>query len=204
MSRIGVVDFGRGNLASVLNACISVGGQAQILHEPGEVAAVSHIILPGVGAFGEGMKLLQSNGWDAALHEHAIEKRRPFLGICLGMQLLAETGTEHGNHAGLGWIAGRVTKLAARTDERIPHMGWNSVELAIQSRLFDRLPNHSHFYFVHSYAVQPLDQTCVTSWCDHGHRFAASLQVDNIFATQFHPEKSQRAGLRLLENFLAC
>ncbi len=204
MKMVGIVDYGRGNLTSVRNAFLAIGSAVRMLADPADMKGVSHLILPGVGAFGEAMERLNAFGWIPAMHEHAMEKQRPMLGICLGMQLLAGTGTEYGNFAGLGWVPGTVSKLIPTSEQRIPHIGWNDVELAGDSPLFAGLKNLQDFYFVHSYAFRPTDTRCVTGWCNHGGRFAACLQQNNLFATQFHPEKSQRAGLRLLENFLLC
>ena len=201
--RVGIVNYGMGNLTSVGNAIVAVGGKAIILDSPNEITECSHLILPGVGAFGDAMRRLNDDGWREAMHQHAIEKEKPFLGICLGMQLLANTGTEHGSFEGLGWIPGRVTKLNAN-GVRIPHIGWNDVELTTTTGLFTNVESGQDYYFVHSYAIRLADDSCVTGWCQYGERFAASLQVDNIFATQFHPEKSQKNGLKLLENFITC
>lgn len=201
--RVGIINYGMGNLTSVSNAIVVVGGNAVILDSPGEMVECSHLILPGVGAFGDAMGRLTKDGWCEGMHRHAIVEQKPFLGICLGMQLLAETGTEHGTFKGLGWISGSVTKLDGK-EVRVPHIGWNDVELTARSGLFSDVESGKDYYFVHSYAVRPTDDSCVTGWCHHGETFAASLQVNNIFATQFHPEKSQKNGLKLLENFIAC
>lgn len=202
--KVGILNYGMGNLTSVQNAISAVGGSAVILDEPAGIDGISHIILPGVGAFGDAMANLEKFGWVEAMHRHAIEDQKPFFGICLGLQLLAETSTEHGSFRGLGWIAGHVTRLHGN-GVRIPHVGWNDLEFASESpALFEGIASGQDFYFVHSYAIRPTDESCVTGWCHHGERFAASIQVGNIFATQFHPEKSQKAGLKLLENFIAC
>jgi glutamine amidotransferase len=204
MNIVGIVNYGMGNLRSVWNAVSAVGGAPCIVNSPTDVRNVSHLILPGVGAFADAMKKLDESGWIDSLHIHAIERKKPFLGICLGMQLLAERGTEHGIAPGLGWIPGTVTRLSAIDDVRIPHIGWNGVELTGNSTLFSGIADKSDFYFVHSYAFRPLGNDCVTGWCHHGERFAASIQMNNIFGTQFHPEKSQTVGLKLLKNFIAC
>lgn len=200
---VGIINYGMGNLTSVSNAVVAAGGTAEVIHAPSDIARCSHLILPGVGAFGDAMEKLGGNGWCEEMHRHTIEQQKPFLGICLGMQLLAETGTEHGTFEGLGWIPGTVTKLDGH-GVRIPHIGWNDVELPETSGAFNNIESGQDFYFVHSYFVRPTDARCVTGWCHHGERFAASLQIDNIFATQFHPEKSQKNGLKILENFIAC
>jgi glutamine amidotransferase len=204
MSTIGIIDYGKGNLTSVFNAIEMLGAEVRVIDKAGEVAGFSHLILPGVGAFGEAMADLKGAGWVEALHAHAIEAERPFLGICLGMQLIAENGTEHGDCEGLGWIPGAVTRLVGSEEARIPHIGWNDVEVVGEPPLYDGVETGKDFYFVHSYAFRPADEACVTGWCHHGGRFVASVQRGNIHATQFHPEKSQKPGLRILENFIKC
>lgn len=201
---IGIIDYGMGNLRSVWNAIAAVGGNPKLIEAPSQVRSVSHVILPGVGAFGEAMGRLESGGWIDVLRTHALVETKPFLGICLGMQLLAETGTEHGACSGLGWIQGTATPLEPQDEARIPHIGWNDVEVVGQNDLFRDIESEKDFYFVHSYVLRPADPSVVTGWCQHGERFAASLQLNNIFATQFHPEKSQKNGLRLLKNFFQC
>lgn len=203
MSRVGIINYGMGNLRSVRNAIRAVGGNAVILDDPDSVGEASHLILPGVGAFGDAMANLTRFGWVDVMRQHAVHAGKPFLGICLGMQLLAESGTEHGLYDGLGWIPGTVTKLSG-PGVRIPHIGWNDVQVSGDSKLFSGVESGQDYYFVHSYAIRPTDQECVTGWCHHGERFAASLQTDNIFATQFHPEKSQKTGLKLLKKFIEC
>lgn len=201
--KIGIINYGMGNLTSVNNAIVAAGGNAAILSSPAETLGCSHLILPGVGAFGDAMRILNKDGWCEEMHRHVIVEKKPFLGICLGMQLLVEKGTEHGEFEGLGWVPGKVTKLSGN-NVRVPHVGWNDIELVQTAGLFNAVENGQDYYFVHSYVVRPTDESCVTGWCHHGERFAASLQVGNIFGTQFHPEKSQKCGLKLLENFIAC
>ena len=201
--RVGIVNFGMGNLTSVANAVTAVGGDAKVLNNPCEVQEISHLILPGVGAFGDAIAKLLKDGWVSELEKHALLDRKPFLGICLGMQLLASVGTEHGKFEGLGWIGGTVKRIGDTT-LKVPHMGWNDVSFVKPSSLFNGISGNPDFYFVHSYAFWPDDYGVVTSWCDYGGRFAASLECGNIFATQFHPEKSQKNGLAVLRNFLSC
>ncbi|WAC20187.1 imidazole glycerol phosphate synthase subunit HisH [Luteolibacter sp. SL250] len=204
MSSICIIDYGKGNLRSVFNAVESLGATAAIISRPADLVRFSHAILPGVGAFGEAMAALRKDGWTDALDQHAMAGKKPFLGICLGMQLIAEKGTEHGDHEGLGWIKGTVTRLEGSKEARVPHIGWNDVELSGNPMLYAGLQSGSDFYFVHSYALQPADESCVTGWCHHGGKFVASIEAGNIHATQFHPEKSQKAGLHILENFIRC
>lgn len=204
MSSICIIDYGKGNLRSVFNAVEALGAEAGIVNRPADLSRFTHAILPGVGAFGEAMAALRNDGWIDALNQHAMVEKKPFLGICLGMQLIAEKGTEHGDHEGLGWIKGTVTRLQGSQEVRIPHIGWNDVELAGSPMLYDGMQSGSDFYFVHSYALQPTDESCVTGWCHHGAKFVASIEAGNIHATQFHPEKSQKAGLHILKNFIRC
>ena len=204
MSSICIIDYGKGNLRSVLNAIEALGSPASVITRPDELRGHSHAILPGVGAFSQAMTALRQDGWVEALNRHAMEEKKPFLGICLGMQLIAERGMEHGEQEGLGWIKGTVSRLQGGQDVRIPHIGWNDVEITGKPLLYDGMETGGDFYFVHSYALRPDDEGCVTGWCDHGGRFVASIQSGNIHATQFHPEKSQKAGLHILKNFIRC
>jgi glutamine amidotransferase len=198
-----IVDYGMGNLRSVLNALEALGAQAQISSDPAALTAAERIVLPGVGAFGEAMHRLRERGLVEALTRE-VGQGKPILGLCLGMQLLAERGLEHGEHAGLGWIAGEVRRLEPPDPAlRVPHIGWNEVTTRPPSRLLAGIPDGSTFYFVHSYHLLPRDQTCVTGTCDYGGPLVAVVEQGHVMGTQFHPEKSQKAGLQLLRNFLA-
>ena len=198
-----IVDYGMGNLRSVANACEALGSPARIARRPEELRDADRIILPGVGAFGDAMRNLAAAGWIEALDAEVRGKGKPFLGICLGMQLLATRGTEFGSHAGLGWIPGTAVKLdPADATLRVPHMGWNRVEVVKRDGLLAGLGEGADFYFVHSYVLQPEDPSVVTGRCSHGTAFAAVVERGQIQATQFHPEKSQKAGLTVLGNFL--
>ncbi len=205
MTDVGIMDYGMGNLRSVANAIEALGRSARILAEPDEIATCARIILPGVGAFGDGMKNLRERGWIPALEDAVLGQGKPFIGLCLGMQLLATTGTEHGDCSGLNWIPGTVHRLEAPDASiRIPHIGWNEVEVVKRDGLYRDFAKSPVFYFVHSYALVPDAPEVVSAWCDHGVPFAASLESGNIFATQYHPEKSQKDGLHILQNFLAA
>ena len=198
-----IVDYGMGNLTSVSNAVKSLGQHCDIIRDADQLVEYDGVILPGVGAFGQGIKNLRSNGWVSALNEFVIERGRLFLGLCLGMQLLATSGTEHGVHEGLNWIPGVVEKLSTKNATvRLPHIGWNDVSLQKDSKLYRELGESQTFYFVHSYAFYPEDKGVITGFAAHGQEFVASVEQGNIFATQFHPEKSQKAGLAVLSNFL--
>lgn len=199
-----IIDYGMGNLRSVMNAFESLGCPAQVVHHSEELRMGERIVLPGVGAFGDGMNNLRAGGWLEALEEEVKQKGKLFLGLCLGMQLLATTGTEHGEYAGLGWIPG-VAKRICTSDPmlRVPHIGWNDVRFVKRDGLYAGLGDSQTFYFVHSYVLSPTDPAVVSGLCVHGEEFVASVEADNIFATQFHPEKSQKAGLAVLRNLLA-
>ena len=160
-------------------------------------------MLPGVGAFGDGIENLRRGGWIEALEAEVRVREKPLLGICLGTQLLAATGTEHGRWSGLGWIDATVTRLAAVGEKlRVPHMGWNDVQVVGHPKLLTGLGERPCFYFVHSYAVVPEDRGVISGLCEYGTEFAACIESENIFGVQFHPEKSHKVGLSLLKNFL--
>ena len=195
---IAVVDYGMGNLKSVQKGFQKVGIDAIITDEPKLIANASHIVLPGVGAFKECMRNLE----DRDLIEPVIkgvEAGKPFLGICLGLQLLFEESEEFGSHNGLGLIKGKVVRFP-KSDLKVPHMGWNNIQITGNSRLLNKSDEGTFFYFVHSYYVVPGEDVTVTT-TDYGQTFTSSIEKDNIFACQFHPEKSQDAGLKLLKRF---
>lgn len=198
---IAVVDYGMGNLHSVRHAFDAIGAEVVVTRDPDELRAAERIVLPGVGAFGECVKNLEAVGVRDVLEELVIDRGTPFLGICLGMQVLATVGEEFGVHDGLGWVPGRVRRFEG-PGLLVPHVGWNEVAPQVESPLFRGLGHAPCFYFVHSYHFVPDDPRVVAATCDYGGTFVAALLYRNLFATQFHPEKSQEAGLRLLENFL--
>ena len=204
---IAIIDYGMGNLHSVAKALEQLGEKVIITSSPGDLCNAQKIVLPGVGTFTEGMKNLQNQGFIPVLEEEVLRNKKPFLGICLGMQLLAERGEENGSSLGLGWLPFSVPKfkVPANTRLRIPHMGWDEIQILKRSALFQGTPSDTAFYFVHSYHLQPQIEQAkeyVMAWCDYGYPFPAALQKENIFAVQFHPEKSQKEGLRLLQNFV--
>jgi imidazole glycerol-phosphate synthase subunit HisH len=198
---IAIVDYGRGNLGSVEKAFVRVGTPAVVTSEVRVVDEAEAVVLPGDGAFHDAMGNLDALGLLPAVRR-ALDGTRPFLGICLGYQLLFSTSEEFGDGRGLDVIAGEVKRFPPGL--KVPHMGWNSVEHGGGMRLFDGIPNGARFYFVHSYfpVVAPGDGLAV-AWCEYGVRFAAAIERGRVYATQFHPEKSQRWGIRLLENFAA-
>lgn len=204
---IAIVDYGMGNLRSVQKALEHVGASAEIVCAPEELAGADKVILPGVGAFGDAMANLRSLGLIDPLVE-VTRSDRPFLGICLGLQLLFDVSCEEGEYPGLGIVPGRVMRFDFRgrpdaVDLKVPHMGWNQVSWSADCPLLRGLSSPQHFYFVHSYYVLPEDSTVTCGVCDYGGPFAAMIRRGNLYATQFHPEKSQRAGLEILRAFAA-
>jgi glutamine amidotransferase len=197
---IAVVDYGRGNLGSVENAFRRVGMSAVVTQDPAVVDAADAVVLPGDGAFHDAMAGLERLGLGAPVRR-ALDGGRPFLGICLGYQLLFSQSEEFGRGRGLDVLPGTVRRFPR--GRKVPHMGWNRVEHGGRLRLFAGIPEGAHFYFVHSYYPEVADPGVAAAWCEYGVRFAAAIERGSIHATQFHPEKSQRWGLRLLENFAA-
>jgi len=199
---IAIIDYGMGNVRSVRDAMDSLGEDVVITARRDEIASADRLILPGVGAFGDAIANLDARGLKPILSDEVLVKRKPFLGICLGLQLLAESSSEHGLHRGLGWIDGTVVRFDAGSQLKIPHMGWNDVRKASGHPLLDGLTDvQLCFYFVHSYHLVSPRPDHVVATCDYGIRFPAMVARDNIAATQFHPEKSQDSGVRLLKNF---
>lgn len=197
----GVIDYGAGNLHSVCNALKHLGIANRLVSAPGQLREVDALIFPGVGAFGDCARTLLRQDLVAPIRDWVLSNR-PFLGICLGYQVLFETSEECPGTPGLNAFAGRVVRFADDGTLKIPHMGWNAARPTnAGDPLWDGLPADPHFYFVHSYYPVPDDRDLVGSWTDYGSAFASSIRRGNIAATQFHPEKSQQAGLRLLENF---
>lgn len=195
---IGIVDYGRGNLRSVEKALAKLGYKARILASPEQIKGVQGMILPGVGAFADAMAALAKGDWLSSLRNF-VEEGKPFLGICLGMQLLFETGEEHGEHEGLGFLKGKVVKFPSGL--KIPHMGWNTVHIISPNVICSNIPDDAHFYFVHSYYVQPEEESCIAATSDYGLEFPAVVGKDNVWGAQFHPEKSSPWGLVMLDNF---
>jgi len=197
---IKIVDYGMGNLRSVQKAFEKLDVPAQICTRASELADAQKLVLPGVGAFRDALTELRRQGMVEPILEH-IAADRPFLGICLGLQLLMDVSYEDGEWEGLKVIPGQVVRFQNQPGLKIPHMGWNSLDVVGTSPLLDGIPTGSYFYFVHSYYVAPADDAVVTARTEHGVPFVSMIRRGNLFATQFHPEKSQRVGLRLLQNF---
>jgi glutamine amidotransferase len=200
---IGIVDYGMGNVQSVANALLFLGEQSVITADPGRLEACDRLILPGVGAFGDAMEQLRARRLIEPLNRLVVEEERAFLGICLGMQLLADGSSEHGHHEGLGWIAGAVEPIrSANRDLKVPHMGWNDVDVRREHPLFRGLSQPGNcYYFVHSFWLVASREEDVVGTVQHGERLTAAVARGNIAGVQFHPEKSQDNGLQLLRNF---
>ena len=206
--RAALIDYGSGNLASAAKALMRAAGSTGMeiitTDDPDIVRGAERIVLPGVGAFADCMRGLSAvPGMVEVLRERVLQQGAPFLGICVGMQLLATVGVEFGRHAGLGWIAGEVVKITPDDPNlKIPHMGWNELKILQPHALLDGIQTGAHAYFVHSFELRPTlpDDLIVTT--DYGGPLTAMVGNENIAGTQFHPEKSQATGIRLLENFL--
>lgn len=199
---IAIVDYGMGNLRSVSKAFQSQGFTVNVTRDPGDIREASGLVLPGQGAFGDCVKNLEENGIFQTIREF-IESGKPYLGICLGLQVLFEGSEESPGVAGLGLLKGKVVRFPSFKKERlkVPHMGWNRIGIRKKTALLEGIPDGSWFYFVHSYFPVPEDESVIAITCTYGLEFTAAVATGNIFACQFHPEKSQAVGLRILANF---
>ena len=199
---VGVIDYGSGNFASVWNALKYLNVSLVRVQEPSDLASATHLVLPGVGTFGAAMDCLDRMVVIEAIRERVLGDEVPFLGICVGMQLLATIGREFGDHVGLGLVPGVVDTLSVGDKGlNLPHIGWSESTIMRESPLLAGLGDNPSFYYLHSYAMRVDDDSDVILSCDYGHPFVAAVQRGNIFGVQFHPEKSQKHGLRLLRNF---
>lgn len=198
--KLGVIDYGAGNLCSVLNTFQAAGVTGHLIRKPEDTVDVTHLVLPGVGAFGDCAEKLRSQGLEPLIRNW-IAQDKPFLGICVGYQVLFESGEEDERVPGLGIFKGRVVRFV-ESELKVPHMGWNKVTLANPTDpIWAGMGNDPYFYFVHSYYPKPEDESVAAAFCSYGVRFAAAIRRGNLLATQFHPEKSQKLGVRLLKNF---
>lgn len=197
---IAIINYEMGNLRSVQKALQKLGHAAEVTDDPAEIAAAEKLILPGVGAYADAMTALRQRDLVEPL-KRAIAAGKPTLGICLGLQLLFEKSSEGGEHEGLGILPGEVVRFNIPREYKVPHMGWNQINRRRRTPIFTGIDDGAYFYFVHSYYVVPRDESIIATTTDYPTPFTSSIWRENLFAVQFHPEKSQQLGLRLLENF---
>ena len=199
---VAVIDYDAGNIKSVEKAMMALGEDVVVTRKQEEILLADHVILPGVGAFGDAMEKLHKYGLVEVIKE-VVDKSTPFLGICLGLQLLFESSEESEGVEGLGILRGKIVRLPDDQGLKIPHIGWNSLRYPNSGRLFEGLPEESYVYFVHSYYLQAAEPQIVTATTEYAALIHASVEKENVFACQFHPEKSSDVGMKILRNFLA-
>ncbi len=198
---VAIIDYDAGNIKSVEKALEHLGEEVMVSGDKDVILSADRVVLPGVGAFGDAMDKIRRRGLDQVIWDVA-DQGIPFLGICLGLQLMFESSEEAAGVAGLGLLPGKILRIPDRTGLKIPHMGWNSLKIRDGARLFEGLPDSPYVYFVHSYYLEAGNEADVAATCEYSTLIHASVEHDNIFACQFHPEKSSRVGLKILENFL--
>lgn len=198
-----IIDYGMGNLGSVRRAFEECGASVVVSDKADDIKSASHVVLPGVGAFADGIANLKDNGWVTAIHEAVVTDKIPFLGICLGMQLIADKSFEGGEHAGLGLIPGEVKRFVPVANERVPHVGWNEIHPAAGVKIFEGVAAGTDVYFVHSFHFVPKNPSHVAATTPYCGKFVSAVASDNIFGVQFHPEKSAKTGFQIIRNFLA-
>ena len=200
---IAIVDYGMGNVRSLRNAFEYLGEDVVVTSDAAELDAADRVVLPGVGAFGDAMVAIRERGLEPVLNRQALELKKPVLGICLGMQLFAKTSIEHGEHCGLGWIDADIRRLDVPAPLKVPHVGWNDLHFSATDWLFDGIrPGQANFYFVHSFHMVCHDATDRIATTDYGSDVTAVVRRGNLIAAQFHPEKSQDNGLKMLGNWV--
>lgn len=197
---VAIIDYGAGNLSSVKKALDYLGAENEITQDRKKILSASHVILPGVGSFGDAMDSMRERGLVDTVKEAALTK--PFLGICLGLQLLFESSEESPNAKGLGILKGKIVSIPKDNRLKVPHIGWNSVNLKQHGGIFSGIDDESYFYFVHSFYLKDADEDVVAATTEYGVTIQCAVQRDNLCATQFHPEKSSKAGLQILKNFI--
>ena len=199
-----IIDYGLGNLASVAKAFEKAGDKVVISSDNNLISKADHLVLPGQGAFSDGINNIRKLKLDKIIYQQVLKEKKPILGICLGMQLMADKGYENGERQGLGLIEGETVKINTSANIRLPHIGWDDVNIKKKSPLFSDIPDNSDFYFLHSYYLIPSNKSLIVATCTYGQKFVVSAQKGNIFATLFHPEKSHEFGIKLIKNFLEC
>ncbi|MFZ9995462.1 MAG: imidazole glycerol phosphate synthase subunit HisH [Pelagibacteraceae bacterium] len=202
-----IVDYQSGNISSVINSFTEVAKgkvNLEVTADLNKIKSSDKIVLPGQGSFKSCVDSLNSiNGLVEALNEFAITNKKPLLGICVGLQMFADVGFEEIETKGLGWISGKVSKIDNQSGKfKLPHIGWNEIEIVKQSKIFKDIENKSHMYFVHSYEFIPNDKSVISATTDYSSKIVCSVERDNLFGTQFHPEKSDKTGLKIIENFI--
>ena len=198
---VAIIDYDAGNIKSVEKAIMALGEDVTVTREPDVILAADHVILPGVGAFGDAMEKLHRYALVDVIR-NVVKKGTPFLGICLGLQLLFNSSDENPGIDGLGILSGRIVRIPEQEDLKVPHIGWNSLRYPNQGRLFQDVPEDSYVYFVHSYYLEAEEPQIITAVTEYGTVIHASVEKDNVFACQFHPEKSSGVGMKILKNFL--
>ena len=206
--KVTIVDYNSGNISSVINSFKEVAKDKvniEVTADLSKIKSSDKIVLPGQGSFKSCVDALNKiNGLTEALHEFAINKKKPLLGICVGLQMFADIGYEETETKGLGWISGKVSKIDNQNGKyKLPHIGWNQINIVKQSKIFENIENNSHMYFVHSYEFLPNDKNVISATTDYSSNIVCSVEKENIFGTQFHPEKSDKLGLKIIDNFIS-
>ena len=205
--KVTIVDYNSGNISSVINSFKEVAKDKvsiEVTADLNKIKSSDKVVLPGQGSFKSCVDALNKiNGLTEALHEFAINNKKPLLGICVGLQMFADIGYEEAETKGLGWISGKVSKIDNQNGKyKLPHIGWNQINIVKQSKIFENIENNSHMYFVHSYEFLPNDKNVISATTDYSTNIVCSVEKENIFGTQFHPEKSDKLGLKIIDNFI--
>ena len=206
--KVTIVDYNSGNISSVINSFKEVAKDKvniEVTADLNKIKSSDKVVLPGQGSFKSCVDALNKiNGLTEALHEFAINNKKPLLGICVGLQMFADIGYEETETKGLGWISGKVSKIDNQNGKyKLPHIGWNQINIVKQGKIFENIENNSHMYFVHSYEFIPDDKNIISATTDYSSNIVCSIEKENIFGTQFHPEKSDKTGLKIIDNFIS-